>query len=289
MRISSLQSYNFYNKNLIKSSTSAKTLKSENSDNSDNNKDLNPQYYGYFPNINFCGLVFPKLSLKKSAKDYLKVGNYFSAPLENVSCNLLNKKNYVAYSIDQLKYPYGSMGIKTDFSDLIQSRDFLQCAGVVIVDKKENKQFLAHVYNKTYIEDIYETLIKAFSADSFKEKDRLDVFILPGCEKDTKYTMNHILKALDMVDDGLSLSACYVHFNKKNYDCLSVLGGKIFASDDIYKSSQVNPSDVFAFNNPIVHGYDYLRSEVSKLVSQNETVSVQKANRIYADFKKEIK
>lgn len=287
MLISSVQNYNLYKRNFIKYS---KTNKKDKSENIDNNRQLLPQYYGYFPNINFCGLTLPKLSLKKSTRNFLKVGNYFSSPLENIPCSQLNKKNYIAYNINQMKYPYGSIGIKTDFSELIQSRDFFQCAGILIIDNKENKQFLAHVYNKTYIEDIYDTFLKAFSIEAFKEKGRLDVFILPGCEKDTKYTISHIFKALDMVDNGISFLVSYVHFNKTNYDCLSVHEGQIFASDDIYKLSLENPDNIFSFNNPIARGESNFRDGISKLYFELEKIlSVQKVNRFYTDFKKEIK
>ena len=247
------------------------------------------QTFAAYSNINFQGGLFHGLSLKKSTKNYLRVSNYLSFPLENVPCRSFNRKKINAYNIDQMKYPYGSIGMKTDFSDLIQSRDFIQCAGLAIFDSKSNSQFLAHIYNKTYVEDIYDTLIKAFSPLSFKEKDRLSIFILPGCEKDTKYTLNHILKALDMIDDDLSTSVCYVHFNKKNYDCLSLHEGRIFASDDIYEHGLTNTENMCYFNNPVLLGQDYIRGEISKLLEKNEILAVQKVNRVYADFKLEKK
>ncbi len=285
MRISSLPNLNLYNRNFV----SHYAVDNFNQSDCSQNKSIQPQYFAAYSNINFCGLTLQKLSLKKSTKDYLQISNRFSSSLENISCKLLNKKDLTAYNIDQMKYPYGSIGMKTSFSDLIQSRDFYQCAGLVIFDNKNKEQFLAHIYNKTYIEDIQDTLLKAFPRDSFKEKERLSIFILPGCDKDTKFTINHILKALDMIDEDLSLSSCFIHFNRKNYDCLSVHDGKIFASDEIYKYRLTNTEDMFFFNNPVTLGYDYMRKEIAKLIDKNVNSVLQKANRIYIDFKREVK
>ena len=242
-----------------------------------------------YSNISFGSILLPQISLKKSAQNYLRVSQLCSTPLENISCKLLNKRKFNAYNIDQMEYPYGSIGAKTDFSDLIQSRDFYQCAGLAILDRKENQQFLAHRFHKTYIEDIYETLINVFSPQAYKEKQRLDIWILPGCEKDTKYTVNHILKALDMVDEGLSSSVYFVHFNRKNYGCLCVNNGGIFASDNIYKYALTNTDNMYYFNNPEYLDAYQLKLQMSKAVQDENTADVCKANRVYKDFKKEIK
>ena len=96
------------------------------------------------------------------------------------------------------------------------------------------------------------------------DKNRFEISVLPGCEKDTKYTIQHILKALDSIEDGISMLVNYVHFNKKDYDCLSMHNGELFASNGIHRLAASNTNSMFYFNNPAAK-LDYAR--YSKLMA----------------------
>ena len=244
-----------------------------------------------YSNISFQGLFQKKLTLKRCTKDYLQVSNLASLPLENIHVKFLNKRPVKnAYNLEQLKFPYGSIGMKTGLNELIQSREFYQCAGIGILDKKESSQFLAHIYNGTYVEDIADTLRGIIKSDNLPfDKNRFEISVLPGCEKDTKYTIQHILKALDSIEDGISMLVNYVHFNKKDYDCLSMHNGELFASNGIHRLAASNTNSMFYFNNPAAK-LDYAR--YSKLMADtlnDANYDIYKSGRIYKDFKKEMK
>lgn len=128
--------------------------------------------------------------------------------------------------INNFKYPYGTISKATSINEPIYTYDIYQCAGLAIIDKKNNKHYLAHVEGHCPIRNLAEDIDK-----SFEDKDNLEIFIVPGTSKETAKTIDTITSALDMVKPELSKSAEYKHFEDKGKSYLVVYNGEIFASN----------------------------------------------------------
>lgn len=245
--------------------------------------------YPVYSNINFrAGADKLSDALKSLKKCFNMAGNNDSLPLKITDINLLNnnKKIRKAYHIYQMTLPGGSKGLKTPFQDLILSDKFYQCAGLGIVDKKNNQQFMGHIFNKTYIEDIAEQLLEVFDKKLYKTEGRLEIYILPGIFEESKYTVKHILKALKMIDEKLPDKVRFVHFSNKDYRCLGMHKGRLFATNDIHSMAETNPDTMCYFKNPDaldINFMDWLRYK------EDDTLSELERMRIYRDYKKEIK
>lgn len=129
-------------------------------------------------------------------------------------------------------YDYPAFKKADSLNHVITTSGLWQCAALVIINKKEGWHYLAHVTATTGSEDI----LNNFKDNKINPKG-CDIYVLPGIEKQTKYTVGEILTALETVDKNLPEKVQFVHFAPDvitvasyNGDVWAVKGGCYFPS-----------------------------------------------------------
>ena len=104
-------------------------------------------------------------------------------------------KDKTVLDVSNFDYPFGSIAASTKLDDCIATGNLLQCAGVAIVDKKNNIQTLIHCCPGQSKEDITKLLEHSVSRNN---KD-LKITVITGTYDDCDMTISSIVDSLKQV------------------------------------------------------------------------------------------
>lgn len=123
---------------------------------------------------------------------YMKWEDYWlknSSGVEVMKRGTLPKKQKII-NINNIVYPRGSISASTTLDECIVTSKMLQCAGVSIVDKKNNIQTLLHCFPGDTEKDMENLIRHAMS----KNNKNLDVAIIHGIDPRTDSTIISLKK-----------------------------------------------------------------------------------------------
>lgn len=98
-------------------------------------------------------------------------------------------------NVSNFDYPFGSIAASTKLDDCIATGELLQCAGVAIVDKKNNIQTLIHCFPGHSKEDITKLLEHSVS----RNKKDLKITVITGADDTCDMTISSIVDSLKQV------------------------------------------------------------------------------------------
>ena len=104
-------------------------------------------------------------------------------------------KDKTVLNVSNFDYPRGSIAASTKLDDCIATGDLLQCAGVAIVDKKNNMQTLIHCFPGQSKEDITKLLEHSVSRNN---KD-LKITVITGADDACDMTISGVVDSLKQV------------------------------------------------------------------------------------------
>jgi hypothetical protein len=118
---------------------------------------------------------------------------------------------------------YPQFEVKHDLKHAIATSGLWQCAGLMMIDKASNKHYLAHISHVTGKDDILKHLAKV---DIDPKKS--EIYILPGCYKETEHTVGQIMDALSQVSPLLPDKVKFVYLPQNTY-CVVSYDGQVWA------------------------------------------------------------
>ena len=191
-----------------------------------------------------CFPFVPSLDLnQESTNVFLDENHKFKSEYNAKELPVLDEDMDEVFSVENLRYPMGSISLTKDFDDTIITSNLWQCAALAIVNKKENVQTLLHfcpTIMKKNNDALLDYLLK------FGNEEDLEFTIVPGSDAITDNTMGVLVDRIKTKYPNKNIN--FKYFPEESEKVLALKNGELYSVSSENISNEIkNPEQEICY------------------------------------------